>query len=232
MLHEILLSLSGHPSTLLTADHASPTSIFSPPEKALLASVAHLSNLHRKLLTSTDLVASSHSSTICQAVATAITTQHLAQFQRKILEVEEDILRKDAGLVGAYNIVPLTAVVGEFSEWTRRMEWFVEVVQFMTKGNAGKECSGAMIIDWLCNAMRTGYVDIEQAALTLVRVAETVWLKQVSAWILYGRLPSLGREDFFVQEVDDSVSQFLPFAKASTNNRRTMRAKKNFFQLS
>jgi hypothetical protein len=207
MLHEILLSLSGHPSPLLTADHSSPTSALSPPEKALLSSVAHLSDLHCKLLAHTATLASTHSSSICQAVATVIRTTHLSQFQQKVLEVEDGILRKDAGSVGAYNIVPLTAVVGQFTSWTRRMEWFLELVEFMMRGSGGdvKGCSGAMVIDKLCDAMQTGYVDIEEAALSLVKVAETAWLKQVSAWALYGRLPTFGREDFFVQTADDDV---------------------------
>jgi hypothetical protein len=208
MLHEILLCLSGHPSPLLAADHSSPTSVLSPPEKALLASVAHLSDLHSKLLTHTATLAATHPSTICQAVATSIRTTHLARFQQKVLEVEDGILKKDAGSVGAYNIVPLTAVVGQFTGWTRRMEWFLEVVEFMMRGG-GLSCTGAMIIDKLCGAMQTGYVDIEEAALSLVKVAEMAWLKQVSAWILYGRLPSFGREDFFVQTADDDVDVCL-----------------------
>lgn len=113
-------------------------------------------------------------------------------------------MRKDAGLVGAYNIVPLTAVVGQFSGWTRTMEWFLEIVDFMLRVTGGK-CSGAMVIDKLCDAIQTGYVDIEEAALSLVKVAETAWLKQVSAWILYGRLPSFGRDDFFVQTAEDDI---------------------------
>lgn len=139
-------------------------------------------------------------------MATSIKSVHLAQFQRKVLSVEDSILRKDAGTVGAYNIVPLTAIVGEFSGWTRRMEWFLEVTEFMMRGGReGKRCSGAEVVDWLCENVQTGYVDIEEAALGLVRVAETAWLKQVSAWVLYGRLPSFGREDFFVKVVDGDV---------------------------
>ncbi|QSZ34350.1 hypothetical protein DSL72_005941 [Monilinia vaccinii-corymbosi] len=202
MLHEILLSLSGHPSPLLTADHTSSPSILSPSETSLLSSVAHLSDLHCKLLAHTNTISSKHSSSICQAVATSISSVHLTNFQRKVLEVENGILRKDSGSVGAYNIVPLTFIVEKFSGWTRRMEWFSEIVDFMMQGAGGKKCSGAMVIDKLCNAIQTGYADIEEAALSLVKVAQTAWLKQVSAWILYGRLPSFGREDFFVQEDD------------------------------
>ncbi|KAM3065738.1 hypothetical protein ACMFMG_010036 [Clarireedia jacksonii] len=202
MLHEILLSLSGHPSPLLTTDHTSSSSILSPSEKSLLSSVARLSDLHCKLLAHTNTISTKHPSSICQAVATAISSIHLKNFQRKVLEVESSILRKDAGSVGAYNIVPLTYIVEKFSGWTRRMEWFLEVVEYMMRGIGEKKCSGAMIIDKLCNAVQTGFADIEEAALSLVKAAETAWLKQVSAWILYGRLPSFGKEDFFVQ-IDD-----------------------------
>ncbi len=205
MLHEILLSLSGHPSPLLPTNGtstASPVTI-SPPEQALLVSVAHLSDLQCKLLAHTNEISSTHTSTICQAIALSIKSTHLHRFQEKVLEVENGILRKDAGSVGAYNIVPLTAVVGEFAEWTRRMGWFWEITQFMMKGI----CTGAQIIDKLCDSVQTGYSDIEDVALQLVKVAETAWLKQASAWILYGRLPSFGREDFFVhQELDGEVS--------------------------
>ena len=82
----------------------------------------------------------------------------------------------------------------------------LEIVEFMMHG----KCSGATAIDKLCDAIQTGYTDIEEAALSLVRVAETAWLKQVSAWILYGRLPSFGREDFFVQNMEDDIQVCFP----------------------
>lgn len=87
------------------------------------------------------------------------------------------------------------------------MEWFSEIVEFMMRGalGQGSGCTGAMVIDKLCDAVQTGYVNIEEAALSLVKVAETAWLKQAAAWILYGRLPSFGREDFFVQTAEDDI---------------------------
>ena len=120
-------------------------------------------------------------------------------------------MQKDSASVGAYNIVPLTSIVQEFSGWTRRMEWFLEIVDFIIRGSGGEKskCSGAMIIDKLCDSVQTGYVDIEEAALSLVKVAETAWLKQVSGWILYGRLPSFGRDDFFVQNMGTDIDVWL-----------------------
>ncbi|OTB03336.1 hypothetical protein M426DRAFT_60622 [Hypoxylon sp. CI-4A] len=202
MLHEILLSLSGHPSPLLRNDYADPRaqSIISPPERELLRTAGHLSDLHCKLISYTAQISASHPSIICRAVSTAINSLYLAAFQRKVLEVEDSILRKDASLVGAYNIVPLTAVIGEFSGWTRRMEWLWDLVQFIDKEKEGSPCRAAQLINKLRDELQTGYADIGETSLSLTKVAETAWLKQVSAWVLYGRIPVLGEADFFIQE--------------------------------
>ncbi|KAH6890596.1 gamma-tubulin complex component protein [Thelonectria olida] len=212
MLHEILLSLSGHPSPLLRTDAPEPHALagISPAERQLLASAARLSDVHVKLLSYTAQIANSHPSTICRAVATAIDSIHLAAFQRKVLEVEESILRDDPDLVGAYRIVPLTAVVGEFNEWARRMEWLWQMVQFiLTKNKKGEVCHGAQLMDRLRKELQSGYQDVVETAMSLVTVAETAWLKQVSAWILYGRLPSFGNEDFFVQNTEGSDEAYV-----------------------
>ncbi|KAJ4264996.1 hypothetical protein NW762_005239 [Fusarium torreyae] len=212
MLHEILLSLSGHPSPLLRTDTTQPHALsgVSPAERQLLASAAHLSDVHIKLISYTAQVANSHPSTICRAVATAIDTIHLSAFQRKVLDVEASILQDDPELVGAYNIVPLTAVVGEFKDWTRRMDWLWEMVQFMlAKDKKGEVCHGAQLMDRLRLELQSGYRDVQDTAMSLVAVAETAWLKQVSAWILYGRLPSFGSEDFFVQKVEESDEEYI-----------------------
>ncbi|KAI0478040.1 Spc97/Spc98 family protein [Xylaria cf. heliscus] len=205
MLHEILLSLSGHPSPLLRNDYSDPAAspLISPPERQLLDTAAHLSDLHCKLKEQTSRISSSHPSAICRAVSSAITTIHLGAFQRKILEVEDSILRKDAALVGAYNIVPLTAVVSQFSGWTRRLEWLWALIDFMT-ANESKQgnspCQAAKLIDRLRSELQTGYADVSETAQSLLRVAETSWLKQVAAWVLYGRRPTVGGYDFFICE--------------------------------
>ncbi|KAH6634585.1 gamma-tubulin complex component protein [Chaetomium sp. MPI-SDFR-AT-0129] len=224
MLHEILLSLSGHPSPLLrsaaaatstaTADSSTtpptllntPTNItaISPPERALLASLAHLSDQHVHLLTSTAHIAATHPSLICRAVASAIDALHLAAFRAKVLEVEATVLKRDAALVGAYDIVPLTAVVGEFVGWGRRLEWLGRVVEVVGAGAGGAgtgsgECTGARVMDFLRGELQTGYRDVEEAAESLLQVAEAAWVKQVSAWVLYGRVPGFGEGDFFVR---------------------------------
>jgi hypothetical protein len=218
MLHEILLSLSGHPSALFDAPaHVTSTAsrLLSPPETELLSSIGNLSRLHRKTRDHVARIASSHPSTVCRAVATSITSHHLEQFQRKILDVESRILKQDASTVGAYNIVPLAGLVSEFSEWVRVMEWLWDISNYILpsdlppKGETldNRAASGAGIIDKLRTEAQTGYPDIEGAARGLSKIAETSWLRQLSTWLLYGRLPSFGGTDFFIQQDDEDADE-------------------------
>ncbi|PGH11736.1 hypothetical protein AJ80_06997 [Polytolypa hystricis UAMH7299] len=215
MLHELLLALSGQPSPLFeppapeggrSKDHFP---LLSPPEKALLEPLAHLSRLHTSLRSHTTRISSTHPSTIARAVSTAIFVEHLGKFQAKILEVEQAILSKDASYVGGYGIVPLSTVVGEFAPWVRRLEWLWEIARF-TLPEDGDEpvgkgaCTGASLIDYLRKESHTGYLDLEAMALELVKVAETAWVRQLSMWLLYGQLPSFGRDDFFIRETTSS----------------------------
>src|SRR5690349_6397297 len=105
MLHDLLLSLSlGHPSPLLVAasQSASPSEtkiltpsgskILSPPELALLRSLASLSTLHANLLASTAQIVQSHPSIICRSVASAVDSVYLSRFQQEVLNLEGKIL--------------------------------------------------------------------------------------------------------------------------------------------
>jgi len=136
---------------------------------------------------------------VCRAVATTIELVHLEAFQRHVLEVESKILREDPEVVGAYNIVSLTALVAEFTPWRRKLEWLWDAVQFMLKADAVKGCTAAQLIDRLRKELQSGFRDVEETAQSLVKSAETAWLKQASAWILYGRLPSIGQDAFFIR---------------------------------
>jgi hypothetical protein len=223
MLHEILLSLSGHPSALFDTDSNSKhvtsttTRLLSPPEAELLSSIGHLSRLHRKIRDHVARIATSHPSTVCRAVAASITSHHLELFQRKILDVESRILKQDASTVGAYNIVPLAGIVNEFSEWVRLMEWLWDLSNFVLSPSISSKSdmehqttsSGAQLIDKLRTEAQTGYPGIEEAAHYLGNVAETSWLRQLSTWLLYGRLPSFGAPDFFVMRDDEDSDELL-----------------------
>ncbi|KAF2103170.1 hypothetical protein NA57DRAFT_63822 [Rhizodiscina lignyota] len=209
MLHEILLSLSGHPSPLFGDDGktgavtADDFPLVSPPEAALLSSVGSLSRRHRELRAHASRISSSHPSTICRAIASSIISTHLARFKSKVLDVEQSILKRDASTVAAYDIVPLSGIVGEFEGWKRRMDWYWGIsclIHPLSLVQSKQLCCGADIINTLRTESQTGYPDIEQAALELSKVAESAWLRQLSSWVLYGRLPTFGKDDFFIRQ--------------------------------
>lgn len=216
MIHELLLGISGHSSPLLSSSagelddsNGFLESVLSPAERALLKSLAQgLGERNRNIRTNASAISSSHPSTICRAVSTAIVSIHLASFQRRILEVEKTILEQDASIVGAYNIVPLSAVAEAFDGWTRKLEWLWDLVQFIQAKGSSKHlqarlstrdfCTAAELLKHLEESTHTGYPDIEQISLNLLKVAETAWLKQTSTWVLYGRHPASGAADFFI----------------------------------
>ncbi|KAI9713445.1 MAG: hypothetical protein M1820_000827 [Bogoriella megaspora] len=223
MLHEVLLALSGHPSPLFDAvkqqDRSSPAQELFPAlsssERELLIPLSQVADLHIQVRNNTKAISASHSSTACRAVSTAIDTRWLARFQQHVLDVETRILKKDASIVGAYDIVPLASIVGEFDSWIRRLQWLANLALFMdpesssrarsTSGPVG--CSSAELLDRLRDSLQTGYPDIEEVANDLIKVAEMAWLRQLSTWILYGRLPQDGDDDFFIHEArSDDIS--------------------------
>ncbi|KAJ5782613.1 Spc97/Spc98 [Penicillium paradoxum] len=222
MLHEILLSLSGQPSPLFeiqkgeTAIAQDNFPLLSPPEKALLGSVAHLSRLHAQLRKYASDISSTNRSVICRSVSTAIVGTHLGEFQKKILEVESAILAEDSGYVGGYGIVPLSTIVGEFAPWTRRMEWLWSIIRFIQTERKSTERSygttGAALIDHLRTEAQTGYLDIKEMALQLATAAEAAWMKQLSMWLLYGNLPMYGKDDFFIQEETENETDEVQFS--------------------
>lgn len=190
MLHEVLLALSGHPSPLFEDAEAVSTSpdfpLLTASERALLESIGRLSSLHRKLRQHIDAIALQHDSIICRAAATSIKQRHLARFQDKIIDVESHILKEDISIVGAYEIVPLSAVVSEFDVWQRCMTWYWDLACYIQDRNDSKMCSGAALIDRLRIEQQSGFPDIEAIAIELSKTAESVWLRQVASWVIYG----------------------------------------------
>ncbi|PGH10854.1 hypothetical protein AJ79_05214 [Helicocarpus griseus UAMH5409] len=216
MLHEILLALSGHQSPLFDkkdgghAKDGGGVPFLSPAEHALLQPIAELCRLHTLLRKHTSRISSSHPSTICRAVSTNISTEQLGKFQKQILEVETAILASDARYVGGHGIVPLSTIRSEFLPWVGRLQWLWQIARFMLPiegdedhagtGPAQGTCTGASLIDHLRKESHTGYLDLEEMALQLISAAETAFMRQLSMFVLYGQLPSFGREDFFIQE--------------------------------
>lgn len=212
MIEEVLLALSGHPSSLCTAQFSNTSntsSLVTPAEKTLLLSVGRLGDLHRALRSHVQYIRQSHPSIICKAVANTLLSVNLSKFQQHIETVERNILLKDASRVGAYNIVPLASIVQEFDEWKRLLEWYWKLACFISpvdkpiiasQSSLGEACTGPALLNRLSSEMETGYEDIEEAATQLLVVGEQAFMRITSCWLLTGKLPDLGHEDFFVRQ--------------------------------
>lgn len=214
MLHEILLSLSGHRSPIWeqvrdkSGGSVGLHTFVSEPEKAMLEVLGHVSELHLQVKEAAANIAAGHRSVLCRAVGSAIAEQQLGVFRKKVLQVESSILQRDAGYVGGYDIVPLSTVVGEFAPWTRRLEWLLSVTSCAEKGDR-VQCNGKYMLDFLESETRTGYRDVEDMAKQLLVTAQKVWMRPLATWVLYGKLPAFGAQDFFIElnEVDHGAHQ-------------------------
>ncbi|KAJ9501195.1 hypothetical protein H2202_002989 [Exophiala xenobiotica] len=220
MLHEILLSLSGLQSPIWTQTDAPKVKYaqglnqyVSPPERAMLQSLAQLHDLHIQIKNATTRISREHPSMTCRAVSSSMSDVHLGRFMDKIIQVETSILKKDAGYVGAYEIVPLSTIVSDFAPWTRRLEWLWSIVRKMNHDSAGhqtKACA-ASILDLLEQETHTGYSDIQDMAFALLTVAQKAWMRAISVWVLYGKLPMSGADDFCIKQNLRSLSTMDTF---------------------
>ncbi|RMD43802.1 hypothetical protein DV735_g1368, partial [Chaetothyriales sp. CBS 134920] len=209
MLADILLSLSGYQSEIwqkageengLLNGHQHE--YVSEPERAMLEVLKHMSSLHIHIRDTAAEAAAAHPSVICRAVCSAIGQVHLASYRANVLEIERAILSNNAAYVGAYGIVPLSAIVSDIRPWRRRLEWLSAALNFInrsaTKGSAASECTGRDLLEWLGREIHTGYSDIEDIATQLLVTAQKCWLQIAASWLLYGKLSSFGANDFFV----------------------------------
>ena len=221
MLHEVLLALSGHSSPIFEDTSSFPH--VTPPENALLKSLGNLAALHRALKSHTARVAAEHPSNVCRAVANAIRSKQLSRFQKTILDVEKRILSSNPSHVGAYKVVPLASLMGDFKPWARLLEWLWELLCFIMPAEYEVDrdkgwklvASGPNTIDRLRQECVTGYVEIEKMATDLVNTAETAWLRQLSVFLINNEQISW---DFFIQRTSSRHGSKLRVRKRNLPN--------------
>ena len=220
MIHELLLSLSGHPSPLLRFPHDASLassessnigvvgpdldlrSALSPAEIALLSSLAtDLGAQYSQISQIATQVLNAHKSNVCRAVASRLLHKHSGDFQKQILQLEKEILEGGSGITGANGQVPLSAIVSRLDGWGRRFGWLLGLARVMQEPGETKSSrdpgNASELIDYLRSHLKTGFPDLRDMCQDLVAIAEGAWMKQLAAWVLYGRLTDEG--DFFVR---------------------------------
>lgn len=213
MLHELLLVLQAHESSIFKPwppPPSSPETIvldstlnnIHPSERAALSTLAHLSFLHKSLRTSTTHIIHTHSSIVVRAIVSSIQNPLLAEFQDAVQDIERMILTRDDSVVAAYDIVPVARLSSLLGEWDTRINYLHKFVLNITS-----KSTGAQVLNQLQQDQHTGYPEIAAIVIKLVAVGEETWLRQVSSWVLYGRIPQVGSTDFFIYpSTDPNVS--------------------------
>jgi len=208
MLHELLLVLSAHESSIFKPWPPPPSmpetvildSTFNnihPSERAALNNLAHISFLYKTLLNSISKLVRSHSSIVVRAMISSVRDK-LHGFQVTVEDIERMILTRDDSVVGAYDIVPLARLTTLLGEWDRIIEYLHKFVSAIKP-----ESTGAQVLDQLQRDLNTGYPDVAAVVIKLISAGEEAWLRQVSSWVLYGRIPQLGYSDFFIHTSND-----------------------------
>jgi gamma-tubulin complex component 4 len=208
MLHELLLVLSAHESSIFKPWPPPPAAAetiildptfhdIHPSERAALNNLAHLSFLHKTLRHSLSNLVHSHPSIVVRAIVSSVRDK-VHGFQDAVEEIERMILTRDDSVVGAFDIVPLARLSTLLGEWDRVLHYLHKLVSGITA-----ETTGAKVVDQLHRDQHTGYPDIAAIVVKLIAAGEEAWLRQVSSWILYGRIPQLGYSDFFIHPSTD-----------------------------
>lgn len=91
----------------------------------------------------------------------------------------------------------LAKIMSGFEGWERILSYLHSLASAMG------EMGGGELINRLRTDIHTGFPTLEAVSLHLLKIAETAWLREVSTWVLYGRLPS--SEDFFITESESVV---------------------------
>ena len=219
MLHELLLVLQAHESSIFKPwppPPSSPETIIldstlnniHPSERAALNNLAHLSFLHKSLRTSISHIIQTHSSVVVRATVSYVQNPLLVGFQDTVQDIEQMILTRDDSVVAAYDIVPLARLSTLLGEWDTRIQYLYKFISNITA-----ESSGAQVLNQLQQDQHTGYPEIAAIVGKLIAVAEETWLRQVSSWVLYGRISQMGSSDFFIHPSSDpNVSPLEQYA--------------------
>ena len=220
MIHEILVSLSGLPSSLLNSDESD--TVFHPSERALFRKVYQFSTLIQELTTRiantqkqlsypvSSATSETHDKTfqkaiqlIAPAVVTVFDNSVLKPYLEELEHIEELILARDNKLVNGSNIVPLSVVSTVMSKWKRIISYTLSVLKYLDRITMSTEMPQHNVFEIFKDP--NGHQQVEALRQECINSMDRVWQQVVCSWVLYGHNEELAR-DFF----DSTEVVFLP----------------------
>lgn len=206
MIHEILLALTGLPSSVIEYD---VSQAFHPSEKLLLqqvhefgATVSELSTRinasHRQLYRAPGTPFESAIYMTTPAIVNVFEHLVLRPYLKEISSIESAILSKDAKIVNGENIIALSSLVAHtVQSWERLFDYALSVLKYLEICLENPIENTGNVFTFFEESI--GYAGVDELRKACIDASLKVWLQVVSSWVLYGHNPELA-SGFFNEE--------------------------------
>lgn len=208
MIHEILLALTGLPSTIIGAQL--DDAVFHPSEQKLFVQVHEFSHVVRqvsqRISQSQKQISHQPEGTAFQrailiikpAIVNVFDTLVLTPYLKEIAKTEHTILTRDSQLMNGPDIIPLsTLIASTVNTWKRRFDYTLSVLKLLDEYSNANNNTSTNVFTIFQGSI--GYRGVEAIRLACVNAMLRVWLQVLSSWVLYGHDPELAI-DFFGNE--------------------------------
>lgn len=214
MLHEILLSLWGCTTSLteiLETDCVGLDKYFHPGERALVKKIIDIveqcniiRDFIKKYTTSSGSSDKDMEGLYLRALCDGM-NQALEPFHQDVIELENTILINSSTPV-SYILCHVQKHVCLFS-----------VLNSIIREINVQKLHGCKLIQCLHQHMHTGIPEVKVALEKIIHCVHIVFYKQLTSWLLYGRLEDVHSE-FFIQKVSSSQINLTPTEKKNNED--------------
>jgi hypothetical protein len=214
MIHESLLVLAGHPSSLLPETGSLPDLPFlHPGELASLARIQSIACLYKRVrsyCTSSLSAATTPSGsrpTRAHSCLCAALLEQLESYSSLIRSLEQRILSRDSDLVGPTSKVPLSSVAAAVGNWETTLSGLCRLVDNLEE-RRDKSWTATDLINLLHRNGQTGLPELGRILADSQARVELVWIKDFTAFVVHATLPP-GQESL-VRVSEDNRYVFPP----------------------
>ncbi|ORX45069.1 hypothetical protein DM01DRAFT_1340153 [Hesseltinella vesiculosa] len=230
MLHELLFVLSGYTGDVFVrvpSDPSLPSKTFAidkdfpllhPTEREALNRLAHLGWMYHQLTTFIE-DHPPHSSrynvymlAYCSGLATV-----LDDYQQLLADIETRLITKQDHTgppdKPAVSLALLTSMLGR---WELILPTLLRLTE---KVKQQRDCQ-EHILDVLMDQVRTGIPEVYDATMFLLQQLHHIFFRQITAWVVYGQLPSQSDHRFFIiQQVPPDLDHEQPMQQTSWDGK-------------
>ncbi|KAK0098798.1 hypothetical protein PV326_003139 [Microctonus aethiopoides] len=219
MLHELLLSIWGYPTSLVqivNTDFILLDKYFHPGERVLIKKILNIANdcntirnFIRKYSTIQENLENENENEslpqglylqgLCDGM-----DQSLEPFRAEIIELEKSVLHD------AY--IPMSMILSRIENY----HFLFKTLNNIIRQIKTQKLHGCALLQCLHEYMNTGIPEVKIAIQKMMYCIHTIFYKQLTSWLLYGHLEDIHKE-FFIQRTESSQDGCL-FSEMNNNS--------------